>query len=287
MDVGMSFIVTLVASAAPVTPVHVAALDLRAVPHWAAPGKAVDIPAREKPDHATIVKWRSMLAADRIDVFVTKAENRVKKLMLSDMDATMVAEETLDEVAATIGLREIVSALTARAMRGEIEFEDTLRERVMMLKALPAATLGKIRDEVTFNPGGAELVAAMRAVGAPAVLVSGGFTWFSEYVAEKCGFDFHHANVLEIRNGLLTGNVIEPILGKNTKRNIMIEYCARMDLELDDVFAIGDGSNDLPMLLAAGLGVGYRAKPLLLAQLDNCIIHGDLTAALYAQGLTP
>ena len=283
----MSFIVTLVASAAPVTPAHVAALDLRAVPHWVSPGKAVDIPAHEKPDHATIVKWRYMLAADKIDIFVTRPDNRVKKLMLSDMDATMVAEETLDEVAATIGLRDVVSALTARAMRGEIEFEDTLRERVMMLKDMPAATLGKIRDEVTFNPGGAQLVAAMRAVGAPAVLVSGGFTWFSEYVAEKCGFDFHHANVLEIRNGLLTGNVIEPILGKNTKRNIMIEYCARMDLELDDVFAIGDGSNDLPMLLAAGLGMGYRAKPLLLAQLDNCIIHGDLTAALYAQGLKP
>jgi len=287
MAMVMTHLVTLVASATPVTPAHVAALDLRAVPHWLAVGKAVDIPVHEKPDHAAIVKWRDMLAADRIDIFVTPAENRVKKLMLSDMDSTIVGEETLDEVAATMGLRDIVSALTARAMRGEIEFEDTLRERVAMLKDLPAATLGKVRDEVTFNPGAHDLVAAMRAQGALAVLVSGGFTWFSEYVAEKCSFDFHHANVLEIRNGLLTGAVIEPILGKNTKRNIMIEYCARLDLELEDVFAIGDGSNDLPMLKAAGLGIGYRPKPLLLEQLDNCIIHGDLTAALYAQGLIP
>ena len=283
----MTYLVTLVASGPPVTPAHVAALDLRAVPHWLVPGKAVDIPVHEKPAHAAIVKWRAMLAADRIDIFVTPAANRVKKLMVSDMDATMVAEETLDEVAATVGLREIVSALTERAMRGEIEFEDTLRERVAMLKDLPAAKLGDVRDAVTFNPGAQELVAAMRAQGALAVLVSGGFTWFSEHVADKCGFDFHHANVLEIRNGLLTGAVIEPILGKNTKRNIMIEYCARLDLELEDVFAIGDGSNDLPMLKAAGLGVGYRPKPLLLAELDNCLIHGDLTAALYAQGLVP
>ncbi|MBU0800225.1 MAG: phosphoserine phosphatase SerB [Alphaproteobacteria bacterium] len=283
----MSFLVTLVASTTPLTAAHVAALDLRAVPHWMAVGKAVDIPVHEKPTHAQIAAWRVLLGPDKIDVFVTSSENRVKKLMLSDMDSTIVAEETLDEVAAAVGLGEVISALTARSMRGELEFEDTLRARVEMLKDTPAAVLTKIRDNVTYNPGAHELVAGMRAQGAPAVLVSGGFTYFSGHIAEATGFDFHHANVLEILNGLLTGQVIPPILGKNTKREILEEYCERLSLTPADVFAIGDGANDLPMLQTAGLGIGYRPKPLLLEALDNCIIHGDLTAALYAQGLTP
>lgn len=282
----MTHIVTLVASAVPVTAAHVAALGLPAdALHWQAPGKALDVMVADKPAHTRILEWRMALAADRIDVFVTAAAGRVKKLMLSDMDSTVIPEETLDEVAAHAGMGPVIADITARAMRGELDFEQALRARVEMMRGIPAATLAAVRDAIVPNPGARELVTGMRAAGAPAVLVSGGFTWFTEHVAELCGFDFHHANILGIKDGALTGTVADPVLDKTAKRNILIEYCARLDLELDNAFAIGDGSNDLPMLQAAGLGIGFRPKPVLLDALDNCIIHGDLTAALYAQGL--
>lgn len=283
----LNSIVTLVASATPLTAAHGATLGLTAAPQWLAPAKAAayDIPAH--PGHAQILKWRQQLAADRIDVFVTPSGNRVKKLMLSDMDSTIVAEETLDEVAAATGKGEVIAALTARAMRGELDFESTLRQRVEMLAGTAEPVLEHVRAAITFNQGAHTLVAAMKAQGALTVLVSGGFTYFSAYVAAQCGFDRHHANTFELLGGALTGQVVPPVLDKEAKRTILLKYCTERGLSPDDAFTIGDGSNDLPMLQAAGLGIGYRPKPLLLASLDNCIIHGDLTAALYAQGLTP
>lgn len=283
----MSHLVTLVASSPPLNAAHVTALGLHAAPQWIEPGKAATVPVPQKPDFAQIMRWRAQLAADRIDIFVTQAENRAKKLMLSDMDSTIVAEETLDEVAAHIGIGAEIAAITARTMRGELDFEESLRARVAMLKGAPLTALQSVRDAVTVNPGARALVAAMNAHGAVTVLVTGGFTYFSAHVAALTGFTYHHANTLDHDGNVLAGTVTPPVLGREAKAECLFDYCRRLNLSPSDAFAIGDGANDLPMLQAAGLGIGYRPKPLVLETIENCIIHGDLTAALYAQGLKP
>ncbi len=255
-------------------------------PKWLNPHKAVEISVGDKPLPAQWQKLKELLAPDRIDVFVTAAENRRKKLMIADMDATIVTSETLDELAAHAGLKDRISAITQRAMAGELDFETALRERISMLKDLRREVLQETLETTELSAGADTLVKVMAANGATCVLVSGGFTFFTKVIAERAGFHFHHGNHLHIENDVLSGTVTPPILGKEAKLSYLLDYADKKGLTAQDAFAIGDGANDLPMLEAAGLGVGYRPKPLVLKAIDNCILYSDLTAALYIQGYT-
>ena len=220
-----------------------------------------------------------------IDVFAQPAAGRRKKLLLADMDSTMIEQECLDELADFAGLREHIAPMTACAMRGEIAFEPALRERVALLKGLDAGVIGEIiTSRVTLTPGAKTLVATMRAHGAFSVLVSGGFTAFTEKIAAMIGFDAHVANVLGVADGKLTGHVEEPVLGRAAKREILDAFCRRLDISAQAAIAVGDGANDLDMLESAGLGVAFHAKPLVAAAAQARVNHADLTALLYAQG---
>lgn len=255
-------------------------------PKWLNPNKACEIRVEDKPLPEQWEKLKMLLAPDRIDVFVISSENRRKKMMIADMDATIVTTETLDELAEHAGLKEKISAITRRAMAGELDFEDALHERVGMLKDLPNEILHKTLETTQLSEGADILVKVMGDNGATCILVSGGFTFFTKVVADRAGFHFNHGNILDVENDTLTGKVTPPILGKEAKLQYLNEYAAKKGLSASDVFAIGDGANDLPMLEAAGLGVGYYPKPLVLAALDNNILYSDLTAPLYIQGYT-
>ncbi|MCB9988034.1 MAG: phosphoserine phosphatase SerB [Rhodospirillales bacterium] len=293
----MSFILTLVASKKPLSAGHLAGigrycdsqgLGLRGDPVWQEQHKAADILLSNKPGTDQIAALRDALATDKIDLFITAAADRrrgAKKLLICDMDATIVAGETLDEVAAQAGIGEKIAAITARAMRGELDFKEALDERIGLLKGQPNSLLETVLSETKLNPGAQKLVSTMTKAGATCVLVSGGFTFFTGAIAEKCGFHHHHGNILDITDGKLAGTVTPPILDKNAKLNFLQHYTEELGIDRADTLAIGDGANDLPMLEHAGLGIGYRPKPLVSQSLPGCIIHGDLTAALYAQGL--
>ena len=255
-------------------------------PKWLNPHKAVEFRVGDKPLPDQWQKLKELLAPDRIDAFVIAEENRRKKLMIADMDATIVTTETLDELAAHAGLKDKISAITKQAMAGELDFEQALRERVSMLKSLQKDVLHKTLEETELSHGADTLVRVMAASGATCVLVSGGFTFFTKVIADRAGFHFHHGNHLELVDDILTGLVTGPILGKDAKKSYLLEYADKKGIDVREVFAIGDGANDLPMLETAGLGVGYYPKPLLLEKLDNCILYSDLTAPLYIQGYT-
>ncbi|WP_050385432.1 phosphoserine phosphatase SerB [Bradyrhizobium pachyrhizi] len=220
-----------------------------------------------------------------IDIVVQPRIARRKKLFLADMDSTMIGQECIDEFADFAGLKAHVAAITERAMRGEIEFESALRERVVLLKGLPVSVVDEVLDKrITLTPGGRELVMTMRAHGAYTCLISGGFTLFTKVVAAKVGFQENRANQLQVADGKLTGEVVEPILGRATKLATLIELTESFDLDEIDTLVVGDGANDLGMIQAAGLGVAYHAKPAVAAAAAVRIDHGDLTALLYAQG---
>ncbi len=229
---------------------------------------------------------RSALDNAAVDVIVQRAQGRGKKLLLADMDLTMIGQECIDELAAEIGKRAHVAAITERAMRGEIAFEPALRERIALLKGLDRATiLGVIANKITVTPGGRVLVQTMRANGAHTVLVSGGFSVFTSVIAEKIGFHEHQANELLFGDdGRLTGLVAAPVLGKDAKLAALEQLRDKHDLSVEEILAVGDGANDLAMLEAAGLGVAFHANPKVAAAADARIDHGDLTALLYAQG---
>ena len=205
-------------------------------------------------------------------------------LLVADMESTIIDNEMLDELAAVLGLEERIAALTARAMRGEIDFAESLRERVGMLAGLDVAVLEQMYARIAINPGAVELVATMRRNGACCALVSGGFTGFSAHVRARTGFDRDQANRLEIENGKLTGRVVEPILDRRSKRDCLERLARELSLAPEKTIAVGDGANDLDMVRAAGLGVAYRAKPILAEAAALRVDHGDLTALLYAQG---
>lgn len=222
-----------------------------------------------------------------LDVCAQPWNGRKKRLLIADMDSTIIGCECIDELADFAGVKDQVSRITERAMRGELDFEAALRERVAMLKGLPLADLQRAYDQrVKLNPGARTLVRTMTAQGAKAFLVSGGFTFFTSRVAAAAGFDANRANTLDEDGDALAGTVGRPILGREAKLAALKEESAALGLDLVQTLAVGDGANDLAMIEAAGLGVAYRAKPIVSAQADAKIDHADLTALLYFQGYT-
>jgi phosphoserine phosphatase len=228
---------------------------------------------------------RSALEGQPVDIVVQPVKGRRKRLFLADMDSTMIGQECIDELADYVGLKAEVSAITERAMRGEIAFEPALRERVALLKGLPVGVVDEIMEKrITLTPGGRALVRTIRAHGGYACLVSGGFTLFTGPVAARIGFDEHRANHLILNGNKLAGLVEEPILGREAKLATLVELRQRFGLAPHETMAVGDGANDLAMLGEAGLGVAFRAKPAVAAAAHARIDHADLSALLYAQG---
>ncbi|GAA0305372.1 phosphoserine phosphatase SerB [Rhodovulum strictum] len=255
--------------------------DLR----WLAPGIAAEFGVPALPANLWEV-WTEMQALG-IDLIAQPAEGRRKRMLIADMDSTMIGQECIDELADEAGVGARVAEITARAMNGELDFEGALRERVGLLAGLPAEVIGKVlATRITHTPGGRELIATMKASGAYCVLVSGGFTSFAARVAADLGFDEYRANTLLVADGKLTGKVAEPILGREAKVAALTEISARLGIAPDQVMAVGDGANDLGMLGLAGAGVALHAKPAVAAQCDIRINHGDLTALLFVQGYT-
>ncbi|MGO9005029.1 MAG: phosphoserine phosphatase SerB [Beijerinckiaceae bacterium] len=257
-------------------------------PRWLAAGIAADIlftPAGAGDERHFAEIIRDELADAPIDVIVQPAQNRRKKLLVADMDSTMIGQECIDELADFVGMKAHVAAITERAMRGEIAFEPALRERVALLGGLDVQIVAKVIDErITLTAGGRALVQTMRAHGAHTALVSGGFTHFTNEIAERIGFDSTQANVLVIEDGKFAGLVHEPILGKEAKLAALLRLREEHGLSRQETLAVGDGANDFAMLEEAGLGVAFHAKPTVAAAAHARIDHGDLTALLYAQG---
>jgi phosphoserine phosphatase len=252
-----------------------------AVPLTLAPGEAIDIALPDPPDLDAV---RTALDGAPIDVMTLPAEHRRKRLLIADMDSTIVTGETLDELADFAGLKAEIAAITRRSMNGEIDFAAALRERVAMLKGLPLAALEETWARLQLTDGARELVLTMRAHGAVTALVSGGFSFFTGRVAALCGFDIHRSNTLLHDGAALTGLVAEPILDRNAKLYTLQTVAVGHGIDLLDALAIGDGANDLAMLRAAGLGIAFHAKPVVAADARARIDHGTLRGALFAQG---
>jgi len=244
-------------------------------------GEAADLPCPAPPDPVSIA---AALDGAAVDWAILPAAGRRKRLLVADMDSTIVAGETLDELAAEAGLGEQVAAITRESMEGRLDFASALRARVAMLRGLPLAALDRTWAGVRLSPGARTLVATMHAHGARTVLVSGGFTVFTARVAALCGFDAHQANLLLDDGEALTGAVAEPILDRDAKRAALRQYAAEMGIPLRDTLAVGDGANDLAMIEDAGLGVAYHAKPIVAAAAGVRVEHADLRALLYFQG---
>ncbi|MDQ6869509.1 MAG: phosphoserine phosphatase SerB [Pseudomonadota bacterium] len=258
-------------------------------PRWLDPSIAADIafdPGPAAGARAVADRVRSALDNAAVDIIVQRAQGRRKKLLLADMDSTMIGQECIDELAAEIDKRAHVATITERAMRGEIAFEPALRERTALLKGLDCDTiLHVIANKITLTPGGRVLVQTMRDNGAHTVLVSGGFSVFSSVIAERIGFHEHQANELLFgADSRLSGLVAEPVLGKDAKLAALEHLRDKHGLSVEETLVVGDGANDLAMLEAAGLGVAFHAKPKVAAAAHARIDHGDLTALLYAQG---
>jgi len=246
------------------------------------PGHAFDLPV---PEAAALMLARSRAEKLPLDINLIAAEKRRKRLLVADMDSTIINVECLDELADMAGLKPQISAITERAMRGELEFEAALKERVGMLKGLKLDALERTYTErVGLNPGAKSLLATMRAHGAHTMLVSGGFGFFTRRVAEAAGFHAERGNTLLDDGVALTGEVGMPILGREAKLHALQEAVANLRIEFADSLAVGDGANDLAMIQKAGLGVAYHAKPVVAQAAGAAINHNDLTALLYLQG---
>jgi phosphoserine phosphatase len=253
-------------------------------PAWLAPDEAADIPYTAGDPDAVLARIRDALAEAPVDVNAGPTENRRKRLLIADMDSTIIVGESLDELAEHAGIGERISAITARAMRGELDFEGALKERVGMLKGLPAETIDTVVRGLTLTAGAAELVATMKAAGAYCALVSGGFKPMTGAIRQRVGFDEDRSNTLHLADGVLTGTVGEPILGRDAKLATLRELCAARGIAPDAAVAVGDGANDLAMLGAAGMGVAFRAKPAVREAARYRIDHADLRGLLYLQG---
>ncbi|MBK19668.1 MAG: phosphoserine phosphatase SerB [Rhodospirillaceae bacterium] len=290
----MEFVVTLIANPdiAPLTPEIVKRVEalLRkngcetTEPDWLASDIACDIPFDECSSAEPQQAIRSLTADLKIDCVIQPCANRRKRLLLADMDSTIVTSETLDELAALAGIKEQIAAITERAMRGEIDFKDALRERVSMLGGLSADALNSTLEKIELTAGAHQLVKTMRENGAYTVLVSGGFSFFTNAIAKLVGFHEDRSNTMVIENGIITGDVSEPILDRDAKLKTLNEISAAKSIPLIETMATGDGANDLPMIMNAGLGVAYHAKPLVEEKAPAAIRYGDLTALLYIQG---
>ncbi|SHH45889.1 phosphoserine phosphatase SerB [Cognatishimia maritima] len=250
---------------------------------WLATGEAAEFALGQIPDNLEDV-WTA-LQAEKIDLILQPAEGRKKQMLIADMDSTMIQQECIDELAAEAGVGARVAEITAKAMNGELDFEGAIDERVGLLKDLPESIIDHVlQTRIEFMPGGKALVQTMKANGAYAALVSGGFTAFTAKVAAELGFDENRANTLEIADGVLTGKVVRPILGQEAKLEALNEITAKLGISPADALAVGDGMNDLLMLKTAGTGVALHGKPALQAKCKVKINHGDLTALLYLQG---
>jgi phosphoserine phosphatase len=283
---------TLIASPGGLNPDHVTAVRaaLAALgaapgsPDWLAPGEAADLPFLGAAADG-VAAARQALGTAPVDAIAQPRDGRLKRLLVADMDSTIVTTETLDELAAHAGLKARIAAITARSMAGELDFRAALLERVGLLAGLPVAALEKTWAETEIMPGAATLVATMRAKGAITCLASGGFTFFTGRVRDALGFDHHVSNVLGMEDGRLTGTVAEPVFDRNAKLATLTRLAAEAGLPLSATLAVGDGANDLDMIRAAGLGVAFRAKPVVAAAAAARVEHGDLTALLFAQGI--
>src|SRR3954471_17755754 len=288
----MSFVATLICN--PANPALDSTIVDGALAVLPSPGRAqwlfdevaVDIPFAGSEDIKAIeARLRQARGDLPIDIVVQPAAFRRKKLFLADMDSTMIGQECIDELADFAGLKAHVAAITERAMRGEIEFEPALRERVALLKGMPTGVVDEVlAKRITPTPGGRELVATMGAHGAYTCLISGGFTLFTNAVAAMLGFQENRGNELLVEDGKLSGKVAEPVLGRAAKLATLVELREAFDLDDLDTLVVGDGANDLGMIRSAGLGVAYHAKPAVAAAAHARIDFGDLTALLYAQG---
>lgn len=255
-------------------------------PNWLSPNLACDILfSNLSPDQAEAAAART-LEGEAVDFAAQALPGRRKKLLVADMDGTVVAGETLDELADFAGLKDKIAAITARAMNGEIDFNESLRERIALLKGLREDCLKRTCERLELAPGARELVRVMRRDGAYTALVSGGFTFFTKKIAERLRFHHQSGNTLDIERGVLTGKVVDPIVNRDGKLNTLIHLAAKKQIAMADILAVGDGANDLPMILAAGLGVAYRAKPVVAAKARFRLNHADLRGPLYLQGYT-
>ena len=255
--------------------------------HVLSPGHAFDLPLIREDAEPALAEARVLAEGLALDINLVATGRRRKKLLIADMDSTIINVECLDELADMAGLKPKIAAITERAMRGELEFEAALRERVGMLKGLPLSALERTYAErVRLNPGAKNLIATMRRHGAHTMLVSGGFGFFTSRVAEAAGFHAERGNTLMDDGKALTGEVSHPILGREAKLQALEDATANLGLDYAETLAVGDGANDLAMIQRAGLGVAYHAKPLVAAAAGASIDHNDLTALLYLQGYT-
>lgn len=257
-------------------------------PRWLSPYEALEV-ALEIDGPKALDKFaeilRSAWMSEPIDIALVPSAQRRKDLLIADMESTIIEQECLDELGDFVGLRKQISDITTRAMQGELDFEAAIKARVELLKGLPQTTLGQVLNErITIMPGARTLVQTMAANGKYCALVSGGFTQFSGPIAAQLGFHYQQANILELENGTLSGTVREPVLGRRAKRAALERLCDEQGIAIERTLAVGDGANDLEMIISAGLGVAYHAKPMVTAKADAQIKHGDLTALLYLQG---
>ncbi|MCW5696821.1 MAG: phosphoserine phosphatase SerB [Bauldia sp.] len=285
-------VLTLIANpAGPPLQVDTASIAFARVPNgsprWLDVGVAAEVAFHVRASEATAIEddVRAAIGAAPLDVVVQPAQGRRKKLLVADMDSTIIGQECVDELAERMGIGAEVAAITGRSMRGEVAFEPALRERVALLAGMPEAIIAEvIAERVRLMPGAKTLIGTMRAHGATTALLSGGFTAFTGAVAAMAGFDHHRANTLVIAEGKLAGTVVEPVFGRSGKLAALRELREALGLDRSETMAVGDGANDIAMIEEAGLGVAFHGKPVVAAAADVRIEHGDLTALLYLQG---